>query len=255
MFGLTEEQQAEVEAAFPASERAGELLLELARSKREYYEATGERMGEAVWALAAARDFLSEILGEEVFTTFYGDDLPPDSSRHDHLNLLANRLTRLSDLFGGTDQKAISSLRAASEELWAIAGGDAPRNFAQCGSNTRGRLINSRRLAVHQLRALAWEAYLKAAGNAAGEVHLALHTAYGVEWRTMARWSTPVIRELGQARYDEAMARSSRAGATGGWSAEIGGRIVSRENALARLSDHGTQYRAELARRVTVVGS
>jgi hypothetical protein len=245
LFGLTEDELAEVEAAFRPTPYMGRLLLELARSKREFDNAE-RREGETIWLMDAAVNLLAESLGEDALLSFYGEDPPPEAPNGEHLEVLADRLSRLSYLFARVDRSAKSSLDSASEELRAIAGGDTPRLFKQC-EPIKGRPINAHRLAHHQLKALAWERFLRAHGNGPAISQIAVQNAFGQPWTTIARWKTQVTRELGQARFDQAMRLADRRTPPGGM------RFHSTAEAEQRLAEDGAAYRAELSRRVEAV--
>ena len=240
-LGLTKEELAEVEAAFSPSSYTGELLLALARAKSDY-----DRSGRgALSVFSAATNVIADALGEPLLASVYGQDPPNAAPDAEHLRKLAERLFAVSLIFAGSNPKAKSSLESASDELRAIAAGDAPRIFRSMDA-VKGRPINAYRIAFHQLRALAWEVFLKAQGNSPSDTHGAIHNAFGAEWTTISRWKAPVIRELGQQHYDRAMRDAAR-----GFSPELG-LIRNTDQAIARLERHGQEYQAELKRRVVV---
>jgi len=155
--------------------------------------------------LSAAINVLAVIVGQEALEEAYGDDPPADAPRADQLMAAWWRLT-LSDVFRVTvgDYASPSSPFSIRDEIHAIAKGDRPTLLGQL-PGTKGRPVNSHRLAHHQLAAHEWETFLREKGWSVSDAQNAVATAYGQTWATISKWKAPIVRELGQPTYDNAM--------------------------------------------------
>lgn len=225
-----------------------EQALTLTVAFREEYETAiqEEKMPRAVAAVWAAFELLHALLGNELIADAFGPAPVEDAPRKVQLEALAHRLKVLSHMEGGELPLSSMSLSKVSQEVRAIANGDAAILLAEFPS-VQGRPINAYRLARHQLRALEWHAYLRHVGNGPAIAQNAVATAYGVTWASINRWKTPIERELGDAVVKRAIERATRPN----W--VDAGLWRTAEQAQKCLERDGASYQQELKRRLRPV--
>lgn len=96
-----------------------------------------------------------------------------------------------------------------ANEAFCIAGGDAPTMFAQL-SGKQGRRLSSYKLALTQIAAFEWEAYLKARDQKASAAQSLIADAFGATWPTIYKWKAPVAALLGDETVRDALAVAER---------------------------------------------
>lgn len=142
--------------------------------------------------LARAADFC----GTEAMNLVYGS-VRDGSPRRESLGAVAWRLRVARGFFAAFERTAHpSSLALAEEEILAISGGDAPRLFSSSGR--QGKRTNAFRLAITQLKALGWAAYMTEAGLVPFKRQKLITDAFGKPWDTIRKWSQPVADLLGK---------------------------------------------------------
>ncbi|RYD57203.1 MAG: hypothetical protein EOP83_21160 [Verrucomicrobiaceae bacterium] len=162
-------------------------------------ETEEDRQGWSRLLLHHAVDFASKICGEEVIKDAYGSAIEGD--RQDALDKIARRLSVVQSIYSPFDKlETPGSLWSAMSEVRAIANGDEPKLFAKLDGRRRRY-----RLALTKLRALEWEAYLKALGVGSVERRARITVAYGYEWDTIYRWGDDIKSTLGADRVDTAL--------------------------------------------------
>lgn len=228
--------------------REQEQALYLIASFRDEYDAAGqeEKMPRAVAAVWAAFELMHTLLGGELVADAFGTAPTESTPRNLQLEGLAHRLNVLSHLESNDFAVSPMSLSKVSEEVRAIANGDAARLLAEF-PGTSGRRINAYRLARLQLRALEWHAHLRHVGNAPATAKSAVGSAFGEDWSTISRWRDPITRELGAQALERALklARQDRWLMAGFWRTP--------EEAEAILVRNGKAYREELGRSLKAI--
>lgn len=174
-----------------------------------------ELMRDAVALITAScdDDEQSELTARMQIFTALQFAMPPISSQSSENPLLdlAFRLQLAAPLI---DSGAGVSVSELVEELYAVANGDAPKLFAKRRSSN-GKRANSWRLARHQLRALAWERFLRAKGMAAGKAQDDVSSAFGTPWATIRQWSNPLVQMHGAGWVQHVMKAATHAGRNG----------------------------------------
>lgn len=199
------------------------------------------------WANVLTHDLLgivAQVAGRELLEAAYGPN-PDSDDASAVLQSLAHRIFLASELFASLENYSgphPSSLIAASHELRAIAAGDAPRIFAQHEA-AKGHRTNAYRLALRQLAAFEWEAFLSERRDSVAARRAEISRAFGAQWDTIRKWRAPISLLLGSGRV-EAAERYARLTAQEGW--PLRGRAHDDGDAL---SADGRAYQDELRRQ------
>lgn len=215
-------------------------------AERKFDEETNLAL-RAGWAKLLINDLLdivAQVAGPDLLATAYGEN-PESDDAAGVLAALAQRTSLAARIFASLESPNDlhpSSLLAASEELAALASGDAPAIFAQHQRN-RAQRTNAYRLAQRQLAAFEWEAFLAEMGEATAVRRARITMAFGAQWDTVRKWRSPISRLLGS-RHLEDVERHARLTAQQGW--QLRGRTCSDSEAL--VSD-GRAYQDELRRQ------
>lgn len=137
-----------------------------------------------------------------------GAELPPvGQTRSEQLDRLSFKVELAGALIQGAGE--ISGSEPA-REISFIAAGDAPNLLAP---DNRQRLRgNAAALAVHQMRALEWNAFLDALGWSAGQRQARIADSYGSTWDAIRRWPVPARRIFGAVVFDRRIASAREAG-------------------------------------------
>jgi len=129
---------------------------------------------------------VSGICGDDIIRMAYAADPKPEDRRA-CLSRLAERLMIVSHLFSSQQPMSGSSLVDAALDASMVANGDRPKLFAPIASK-QGVRTNSFELALHQIGALAWVAYLEGSGIKSSESQSTVASAYGTSADTMRKW-------------------------------------------------------------------
>jgi len=172
------------------------------RRARARVEQNGSRTN-AIMLMRQVLMFSRVLLGQKAYDLAMGR---VDQADGNGLRLIANRLQAISPFMQGEWPDGLT-YNDFVEEVYAIAGGDAPYILSQA-EKRRGKQGNSFRLATHKLNALMWAQVLHRRGVEANRRQSILSSAFGSTWEAIRKWKAECIEKLGLDEYDRAIGQS-----------------------------------------------
>ncbi len=204
-------------------------LTQLHAEIERYYRMSAEdRRDWAAVSLGEALRLFSLSCGPELVTLAYGE--PQAQERSAALNTLSDRLGLCSLLFADLEQLGSGhALSDASAEAYLVSRGDKPHLFAPIPS-VQGKRNTTYKIALAELRALQWDAWLAETGEKPEARHEAISAAFGYPWDSIRKWGSTLPSKLGERLYD--------------YHIQVAKRLAASGSPLGDLARDGARYRS-----------